>query len=427
MAERLIPIIKKQAVFMSLLEKLKTSEAHRPLMVDVQRRDSRARDSSHIAFPPLLLAALERRDHELKSSRKSKTRTLLLQALFDHLSSKTLYPTHHQYVELLSSLITVYPYLKENFGSGYDALHESLKNKFKKERRPLVSDEEVARMRRKFSITGSGRKRTSEVVQIPLNAVRTPVNGPTATEEVCVEERNITEIVKTMAEEVKKIRPDMMFLQEQMTKTREYRRTYILSHPTREILMEFPCLRLPEILLLEMKALQHIDVDKQVTLVLNKMAPMILLRASHSTIIKRCLETIEDCQEGAVKKGLQLETAILCLPSLFSEDASLLFAFEESGTSQVVTPQIILSGCKEGVPLQHSLVKVTMDKEIIVEDCTDISLALCVLFSTYFVFGVEYPKGLKKTLTFLEAFVFKMKEEKFLPITLKRVFNSLCE
>ncbi|XP_076853563.1 sterile alpha motif domain-containing protein 3-like isoform X2 [Brachyhypopomus gauderio] len=230
-----------------------------------------------------------------------------------------------------------------------------------------------------------------------LNAVRTLAgNGPTATEQVCVEERKITEIVKTMAEEVKKVQPDMLFLQEQMLKTRQYRWTYISSHSTREILMEFPCLRLPEILLLEMKALHHTDVDKQVTSVMNKMAPMVLLRASHTSTIKRCLETIEDCQESAVKKGLQLETAILCLPSLFNEDASLLFTSEESGTCEVVTPQIFLSCCKEGVPLQYSLVKVTMDKEIIVEDCTDISLTLGVLFSTYFVFGVEYPKGLKK-------------------------------
>ncbi|XP_066529487.1 sterile alpha motif domain-containing protein 3-like [Hoplias malabaricus] len=176
-----------------------------------------------------------------------------------------------------------------------------------------------------------------------------------------------------------------------MTKTRRYRRTYISSHSTREILMEFPCLKLPEILLLEMKDLQHTDIDKQVTTVLSKMAPMILLRASHTAVIKRCLETIEDCQEG-----LQLEAAIQCLPSLFSEDSSLLFTAEESDTLENVTRQIILSGCKEGVPLQYGLVKVTMDKEIMVEDCTDVSLALGVLFSTYFLFGVEYPKGLKK-------------------------------
>ncbi|XP_066542286.1 sterile alpha motif domain-containing protein 3-like isoform X2 [Hoplias malabaricus] len=427
MAERLIPIIKKQVMFISLLDKLKAGESHKSLIEYTHGCGSKTQGSSHFAFPPLLLAALEWRDPELKSSKKSKIRTLLLQALFDQLSSKTLYPSHNQYVQLLSSLITVYPCLRENFGSGFDALHESLKNKFKKERCPLISDDEVLRMRTKFAIPGSGRKRTSEVVQLQFKAGRRlAVNGAVATE-VCMEERNITEIVKTMAEEVKKVRPNMLFLQEQMTKTRGYRRTYISSHSTREILMEFPCLKLPEILLLEMKDLQHIDIDKQVTTVLSKMAPMILLRASRTAVIKRCLETIEDCQEGPVKKGLQLEAAILCLPSLFSEDSSLLFTAEESDTLDIVTPQIILSGCKEGVPLQYSLVKVTMDKEIMVDDCTDVSLALGVLFGTYFVFGVEYPKGLKKTLTFLEAFVFKMKEERFLPITLKRVFNSLCE
>lgn len=63
-------------------------------------------------------------------------------------------------------------------------------------------------------------------------------------------------------------------------------------------------------LLLEIKDLQHIEVDKQVTTVLSKMAPMILLRASYTAVIKRCLETIEDCQEGPVKIGENIRTSL---------------------------------------------------------------------------------------------------------------------
>lgn len=39
-----------------------------------------------------------------------------------------------------------------------DALRESLKNKFKKERRPLIGNSMVQQMHAKFAVAGSGRK-----------------------------------------------------------------------------------------------------------------------------------------------------------------------------------------------------------------------------------------------------------------------------
>lgn len=69
----------------------------------------------------------------------------------------------------------------------------------------------------------------------------------------------------------------------------------------------------------------------------------------------------------------------------------------------------------------------TLDGQLITEESEDISMALGLLLCLYFVFGIQYPKGLKKTLTFLECVVLKLKDAAGLPVTVKRVYNSICE
>lgn len=58
---------------------------------------------------------------------------------------------------------------------------------------------------------------------------------------------NIMEHVTTMVEEVQKSRPDLELLEEMMHRTRAYRRTYITSQSTRDIIKEFPCLKMPRL------------------------------------------------------------------------------------------------------------------------------------------------------------------------------------
>ncbi|KAK6488871.1 hypothetical protein HHUSO_G7826, partial [Huso huso] len=216
-------------------------------------------------FPPFLLSALQSQDPQLKSHLKTKLKTALVQALFDHLFHITMYPSHKQYVLLLSSLVMNYPFLREKIGSGYDALHESLRNKFKKERRPLVDIAEVNKMREKFRFLNSGRKNS-------------------------------------------------------------------------------------------------MDLSGQEAVTLQKI-----------------------CR--------QLTAAILLLPSLLKEDSSTLFV---------------------------------IDQPMLTDDLNlDVSLALGAVFSLYYIFGIEYPKQTRKTMSFLEAFVFKLNTSKTVPICLKRLYNAV--
>ena len=89
------------------------------------------------------------------------------------------------------------------------------------------------------------------------------------------------------------------------------------------------------------------------------------------------------------------------------------------------TPTIVLSNCKKECPLQSSAITVKMDEtEMLLDDGSiDISLALAIVLSLYHIFQVEYPKNLRKTISFLESFVLKMKVSA--PIAVQKFFNSL--
>lgn len=86
------------------------------------------------------------------------------------------------------------------------------------------------------------------------------------------------------------------------------------------------------------------------------------------------------------------------------------------------TPTIVMTGSN---PLSSAEVAVKMDDcDMILDDGSiEVSLALAVAFSLFHVYQVHYPKPLRKTLAFLEAFVFQMKSA--VPLTVQKLFNSL--
>lgn len=128
---------------------------------------------------------------------RSKARSKLISFLFDHMTHYTWYvryvmnmqflifilflryPTHAQYHEVLSSLVSKHPFLRDSSTSGYvscfynyivancfhflvllqQCLKVSLINKFKHERQPLASVEEVQSFKQKFGSPNGGRKK----------------------------------------------------------------------------------------------------------------------------------------------------------------------------------------------------------------------------------------------------------------------------
>ncbi|XDV22736.1 hypothetical protein PO909_027579 [Leuciscus waleckii] len=180
-------------------------------------------------------------------------------------------------------------------------------------------------------------------------------------------------------------------------------------------------------LLWDLRDRTKVDVDQQITSQLSVMAPRVL-QVSRSPLKETFRRVIDDCEDGRLKKGLQLEAAILLLPALFKEDSGLLFEVEghaQTCPPDTPTPKMVLKGCREGHPMQYDHIAIMLDGQSITEESEDISMALGLVLCVYFLFGIQYPKGLKKTMTFLECVVLKMKDPAGLPVTIKRVYNSI--
>jgi len=69
------------------------------------------------------------------------------------------------------------------------------------------------------------------------------------------------------------------------------------------------------------------------------------------------------------------------------------------------TPAIVLKDCENGNPLASGSVSIKMDGELKMRG-VDVSLGVSLLYSMYQIYNVAYPKCLRKTISFLEAFVF---------------------
>ncbi|XP_058625557.1 uncharacterized protein LOC131536560 isoform X2 [Onychostoma macrolepis] len=67
-------------------------------------------------------------------------------------SSSMEYPSHKIYSDVLGRLITRFPFLKDTSPSGHDTLLHCLRNKFKKERIPLVHSSAVQETKKKCGV-----------------------------------------------------------------------------------------------------------------------------------------------------------------------------------------------------------------------------------------------------------------------------------
>lgn len=118
-----------------------------------------------------------------------------------------------------------------------------------------------------------------------------------------------------------------------------------------------------------------------------------------------------------------INAAILLLPLFFKEEESALYVINQDPVYP--TPTIVMVDCKDGNPLSSDSVSIKMDGEDMVEDDggIDISLAISLLYALYQIYNIAYPKGVRKTVSFLEAFIFKRKVP--VSISVQRLFNSL--
>ena len=79
-----------------------------------------------------------------------------------------------------------------------------------------------------------------------------------------------------------------------------------------------------------------------------------------------------------------------------------------------------------GNPLLAAKASIKMDRVTITSGNLDVQQALQCLLEVYFLFGVEYPKQMKHTLSFIEHYLFKIRNDnKRLSIPALKIYNQL--
>ncbi|XP_072768152.1 uncharacterized protein [Nerophis lumbriciformis] len=102
-----------------------------------------------------------------------------------------------------------------------------------------------------------------------------------------------------------------------MRRTYAYRKTFMATAKAEEIIEKFPALKLPKILLWEMKEQFLVEADRRMVAELDRMATKMVQRASMCDLEDCCQRAINACLDDSVRRGLIRDAAILLLPSIF--------------------------------------------------------------------------------------------------------------
>uniref|UniRef100_A0A667X901 Uncharacterized protein n=1 Tax=Myripristis murdjan TaxID=586833 RepID=A0A667X901_9TELE len=100
-----------------------------------------------------------------------KLRNKIIRVLYEMMAEYTLYPTNAEYVQVSKALIVKYPFLRDVAGNGYVSFFCFCFLIIAVSRAPLVSDNEVRRLKDKF-----GHTKQSTATSVSANLARKPAN-----------------------------------------------------------------------------------------------------------------------------------------------------------------------------------------------------------------------------------------------------------
>ncbi|XP_063049570.1 uncharacterized protein LOC134444011 [Engraulis encrasicolus] len=198
------------------------------------------------------------------------------------------------------------------------------------------------------------------------------------------DDQSISEHLKAIDAELKKIRPNFTNIEWRMERTLHTRTPLYKSSSASDFFQQFPFLKHPRLLLHEMRLRFGHDLD-----------------SLFGTFIEEAAEKIVGASKGPLKAAIlppdrvispcmRTNAAVLLLPTLMKENAKYLFCFNEEPLAP--TPTIMM--CFEDSPLTADMVSIKMDGECIIPPSPDIdaTLGLLCIFSLYFLFDIHYPK-----------------------------------
>uniref|UniRef100_A0A2K6FFA0 Sterile alpha motif domain containing 3 n=1 Tax=Propithecus coquereli TaxID=379532 RepID=A0A2K6FFA0_PROCO len=278
----------------------------------------------------------------------------------------SLYPTTQQYNDVVNALLRAHPFLDED-GCGFVSDHRQLC-------RPKPKSHQKGVLRKK----------------------------PRCEEAVCLDSE-VDEHINWFQQEYMKTERDWTEIDKRMSQTLEIRRKMIGSRtPLKDILKLFPFLKCPYQMFREFQLLTRTDIYKKTRHILESYSENILTSFSvvDNPINIALQEKMKQYTDEDMLKHMKMTATCLLLPHVFGDDPSLFVVVNEK--VQVSTPVLEV---KNPFNIEVCEFSLYLEKERLtkVDDCVT---ALAVLVAAFHVFGIECPRRLSQTLSFLETLIF---------------------
>ncbi|CAI5637484.1 unnamed protein product [Oreochromis niloticus] len=191
-----------------------------------------------ISIPKFPQDVQSRLDLKEPVQKEQKYRNKIIGTLYEMLSQYKMYPTHSDYIQVIKALIVKYPFLRDVHGNGYDTWHSQLKRKFKAERAPLISNEEVNRVKEKFGRTQKHRT-TEESSSSCLKRLKPSLDSCFVGEDAA----SVDAHIKVLNDQHRTLHPDTALVKDRMTKTFAWRRREVAEGMcTVDLLKRYPFL-----------------------------------------------------------------------------------------------------------------------------------------------------------------------------------------
>nr|XP_055063318.1 sterile alpha motif domain-containing protein 3-like isoform X4 [Misgurnus anguillicaudatus] len=432
MIAKIFPKMKDQVKFIRLQKQIKTEMPTKTTYTSHETSSScpvGAISTHYIArtgwptnyqLPNFPMSIQKRLDEEsgdfFSSTGRSKWRSKIIQALFDQMCAYTWYPTSDQYNKVCLSLVTKYQFLRDKTGRGYESWHEMLKNKFKKERLPLVEVNEIKEVRCRFSKVRN-HKFSSGVQQIP-SAERPLSEGSESGED----DYSIGVHLEKMKTECLKKTPNIKLLVDYMARTRNERTDFIKHNPTKDTLTRYPALKVPLVLAFEVQSILDTDIERNILKNLGLVAQKVINECHRRQVgVDICteLDKAKQAYVDLAHRGLSMAAAALLLPFLFKESPRFLYVINE--VPNTPNPVLYIKGSPLGA---DSILEIMMEGEKVCE-VDDVTIALVVLMAVHFIFNIEYAPKIRNTLTFIEKYLMCHNDTTKMPPAVIKMANFL--
>ncbi|XP_076745707.1 sterile alpha motif domain-containing protein 3-like isoform X2 [Maylandia zebra] len=376
-----------------------------------------------ISIPKFPQDVQSRLDLKEPVQKEQKYRNKIIGTLYEMLSQYTMYPTHSDYIQVIKALIVKYPFLRDVHGNGYDTWHSQLKRKFKAERAPLISNEEVNRVKEKFGRTQKHRT-TEESSSSCLKRLKPSLDSCFVGEDAA----SVDAHIKVLNDQHKKLHPDTALVKDRMTKTFAWRRREVAEGMcTVDLLKRYPFLGTSAGLCDEVDLMHPCqdNICRRFSENFTAVLQNVLQMTKDLPLKKVYMEARENALAEDIT-GIDFKGALLLLPSIFKEKIEDFIILGEN-TPMSPYPTIRMKDKSWTTALSRQCRCVVTVEGVDVCSCCSLDEAYISAFSTFFVFNMTYPAYFKKTLVFLQNCIVNIGDQgdKPLPVSVTRVLNQL--